>query len=239
VVSRCAGWLAWGHTVEQCVLARPGYPAKPHRVVPMGVDVEDFRPDPSRGSAFLDRFGWTRAGPPVVGYLGRFVEEKGLAVLMAALEECRAPWRALFVGAGPMKERLKSWAQGQSGRVVVHGAVPHDEVPAVLNAFDVLCAPSQTTPSWKEQFGRMISEAFACGVPVLASDSGEIPFTVGDAGVVLPERDFSAWSKALEALLDSPERRRLLGAQGRERAVAKFAWPVVARAHLELFEGLR
>jgi glycosyltransferase involved in cell wall biosynthesis len=60
--------------------------------------------------------------------------------------------------------------------------VAHDEVPAYLNAMDLLCAPSLTTPSWREQLGRMVVEALACGVPVISSDSGELPFVVADAG---------------------------------------------------------
>ena len=54
---------------------------------------------------------------------------------------------------------------------------------------DLLCAPSRTTPRWREQFGRMLIEAMACGVPVIASPSGEIPYVVGDAGVLVPEGD--------------------------------------------------
>jgi glycosyltransferase involved in cell wall biosynthesis len=108
-------------------------------------------------------------------------------------------------------------------------------VPRVLNAMDVLCAPSQTTPKWKEQFGRMLAEGFACGVPVLGSDSGEVPRTVGDAGLVLPEASPAAWTTALATLLESPERRRELSTRGRERAVTCFSWPVVARAHLDFF----
>ena len=60
--------------------------------------------------------------------------------------------------------------------------VAHDDVPEYLNAMDLLCAPSQTTARWREQFGRMLIEAMACGVPVVASRSGEIPYVVGDAG---------------------------------------------------------
>ena len=90
----------------------------------------------------------------------------------------------------------------------------------------------------KEQFGRMLAEGFACGVPVLTSDSGEIPHTAGDAARVLPEADVAAWTAALAELLESPDRRRELSTRGRERAVTRFAWPVVAREHLSFFESV-
>jgi glycosyltransferase involved in cell wall biosynthesis len=82
----------------------------------------------------------------------------------------------------------------------------------------------------------MIIEAFACGVAVLGSDSGEIPFTIGDAGLVLPERDVSAWTEALGTLLDDGARRRDLAAQGRQRALSEFAWPVVAKRTLAFLD---
>jgi glycosyltransferase involved in cell wall biosynthesis len=102
---------------------------------------------------------------------------------------------------------------------------------------DVLVAPSQTSPRWKEQFGRMLVEAFACGVPVLGSDSGEIPYVIGDAGVVLPEADEAAWATSLADLLESPARQSELANRGLERA-QQFGWPSVARKHVEFFEWL-
>jgi glycosyltransferase involved in cell wall biosynthesis len=103
---------------------------------------------------------------------------------------------------------------------------------------DLLCAPSQTTASWREQFGRMLVEAFACGVPVLASDSGEIPYVVDGSGILLPETDVSAWSSAIAALLEDPPRRERLSDVGRARA-ERYAWPRIAAEHLVFFEGLK
>jgi glycosyltransferase involved in cell wall biosynthesis len=238
VVARSAGWVAFGETVKQNLLRRPGYAQRPSRYIPMGVDVELFRPDRDMGAQFLRELGWEAQGPPVVGYLGRFVPEKGVELLRGVLEQLTTPWRALFVGGGPMEQSLRAWAERQGGRARVVTGVPHARVPQALNAMDVLCAPSQTTPRWKEQFGRMLAEGFACGVPVLTSDSGEIPHTAGDAGMVLPEADAAAWTAALAEVLESPERRRELSARGRERAATRFAWPVVAREHLDFFESV-
>jgi glycosyltransferase involved in cell wall biosynthesis len=84
----------------------------------------------------------------------------------------------------------------------------------------------------------MLIEAFACGVPVLASDSGEIPNVVADAGVIVGERDEVGWVRALAELLESPARRAELAARGRDRAHSLYSWPVVARRHLEFFDEL-
>src|SRR5438552_9716022 len=102
---------------------------------------------------------------------------------------------------------------------------------------DMLVAPSQTTEHWREQFGRMLIEAFATGLPVVGSDSGEIPFVIGDAGIILPESDSTAWGNTLTELLDSPQRRADYAARSLQRAQA-FAWPHVAAENLEFFDSL-
>ena len=115
-------------------------------------------------------------------------------------------------------------------------AAQHDDVPAYLNAMDVLCAPSQTTARWREQFGRMLIEAFASGVAVIASTSGEIPYVVAEAGLLIPEDDLSQWQQAIEMLTMEPARRCELARRGRARAESVYGWPVVARQHLDFFE---
>ena len=111
-------------------------------------------------------------------------------------------------------------------------AAPHDGVADYVNAMDFLCAPSETAAHWREQFGRMIIEAFACAVPVLGSDSGEIPYVIGEAGTVVREGDAHAWQTAISTLVEDSTRRRELGQRGLARAQSTYAWPVVARQHL-------
>jgi glycosyltransferase involved in cell wall biosynthesis len=166
------------------------------------------------------------------------VPEKGLRLLTRVLDRLPVPWRALLVGGGPLDAELRAWAARHAGRARVVTGVAHDQVPAYLNAMDLLCAPSQTTPRWREQFGRMLIEAFACGVPVVGSDSGEIPHVLDGAGRVVGEADEDGWAAAVAELLDSPERRAELAARGLDRARAEFAWPVVARKHLDFFGQL-
>src|SRR5262249_49743218 len=113
--------------------------------------------------------------------------------------------------------------------------ITHEEVARHLNAMDILCAPSQTTGRWREQFGRMLIEALSCGVPVVASDSGEIPNVLADAGIIVAEGDQPAWTRRLDPLLDNPTRLEHLVRRGRQLAIERFAWRVVARQHLEFF----
>jgi glycosyltransferase involved in cell wall biosynthesis len=238
VIHRADGWLAGGKTVAEVLLPRLGYAKKPHRLITLGVDVNVFRPDPASRSAVRAALGWTEDGPPVVGFLGRFTPEKGPRLLTRVLDRVPLAWRALLVGGGPLEAELKAWAATKGDRVRVVTGVPHDGVPAYLNAMDILAAPSQTLRRWKEQLGRMLIEAFACGVPVIGSDSGEIPHVIADAGKVVSEADESAWAAALTELLDSPAQRAELAMRGRQRAETTFAWSVIAAQHLDFFETL-
>jgi glycosyltransferase involved in cell wall biosynthesis len=122
--------------------------------------------------------------------------------------------------------------------VHVQTGIDHTHVPDWLNAMSVLAAPSRTTTRWREQFGRMIVEAMACGVPVVASDSGEMPFVVGSAGVVVPEGDADALAGAFDRLADDAASRTSLAACGLGRVRETFGWPIVAGAHLRFFEEL-
>ena len=84
----------------------------------------------------------------------------------------------------------------------------------------------------------MLIEAMACGVPVAASRSGEIPCVVGDAGVLVPEADARAWAATIDALLADRGRLGDLSRLGLGRVQAHFTWARVARAHLDFFDDL-
>jgi phosphatidyl-myo-inositol dimannoside synthase len=235
-LQRADAMIAYGRTIRDVLVTR-GFPSDRIEVIPPGVDCERFAPDAAARDAIRARFGW-HDDVPVVGFLGRFVPEKGLMLLMSVLDRIDAPWRALFVGAGPLDDTVRRWAATHPGRVAIENTAGHEDVPRFLNAMDVLCAPSRTTAGWREQFGRMLIEAFACGVPVVASNSGEIPFVVGQAGLVLPEADAGAWEQALRDLLGNPRRREELAGMGRSRALSTYDWPTVARRHSEFFAGV-
>jgi phosphatidyl-myo-inositol dimannoside synthase len=232
---RADAWIAFGQLVKATLEQRPGYAGKPLRVIPPGVDTNVFRPDATATSAIRRQLGWTESAP-VVGFLGRFEPQKGIELLCQALDALTVPWQALFVGGGSLEPMLRAFESRHRSCVRVVTDVPHHLVPRWLNAMSLLCAPSQTTAAWREQFGRMIVEAMACGVPVIGSDSGEIPVVIGDAGIVLPEADRPGWTAAIERLLQDPELRQEYAGRGMARVGERFTWPVAARAHLGWFD---
>ena len=232
---RADAWIAFGDRVKAALETRPEYAARPSRVISPGVDTAAFRPDPAAMAATRRELGWSESAP-VAGFLGRFEPQKGLETLCQALEGITGPWHALFVGGGSLEPMLRAFERRHQSRVRVVTGVEHHAVPRWLNAMSLLCAPSRTTPAWREQFGRMLVEAMACGVPVAGSDSGEIPAVIGDAGMVLPEGDAAVWTRAIERLLHDAELRREYSARGMTRVEERFTWPVVARRHLDWFE---
>jgi len=234
-VQRMSGWIFSGLLVEENLLKRPGYNERPRCHTPLGFDSRTMFVDRSAGDSVLQKLGWDRS-IPVIGYLGRFVTDKGLRVLMQALDELKSPWRTLLVGNGPMLNELRKWAKQHPGQVALCTDVAHENVGGYLNAMDLMVAPSLSCPHWREQFGRMIVEAFACGVPVIGSDSGEIPNVIGDAGIVVPEANPAALRQAILNLMNSPIARNEFIAQGLERAHAEYTWARIAKTTLTFFD---
>ncbi len=104
-----------------------------------------------------------------------------------------------------------------------------------MSALDVLVLASRTTKSWKEQFGRVIIEAHACQTPVIGSNSGAIPSVIGEAGIVVPERNSAALGAAITKLAANPRLARQMGETGRERAVQHYSWQGVADQMAQIY----
>ncbi len=233
---RLSSYAIAGNQSAVAVLRRKGFQG-PIRVIPQfGIDPELFAP----AEAQMGR----RASEFVIGFAGRLVPEKGIAILLRA---CAAlpfrGWTLHLLGNGPHQARFAALAQqlGIGDRVRFWGHLPSMQVADFYRALDVLVLPSLSRPNWIEQFGRVLIEAMACGVPVIGSDSGEIPYVIGDAGLIFPEGDAAALAELLASLAQSPERRAALAAQGRARVLAHFTQAQVAadtaRVYREVLSG--
>jgi glycosyltransferase involved in cell wall biosynthesis len=209
------------------VLRRKGFRKEVEVIPQFGVDPELFQPPATT----------PQSRPFTVGYVGRLVEQKGLADLVRAVGSLGGDERLLLVGAGPLETELYALA-GQAGlgqRLVVQAPVPSTRVPEALWQLDALVLPSRTRANWKEQFGRVLVEAMACGVPVVGSDSGEIPHVIGDGGLVFPEGDVAALSDCLRRLRDSAAERNRLAELGRRRALAHYTHAQVAARYADAY----
>jgi glycosyltransferase involved in cell wall biosynthesis len=229
------------------ILRERGYP-RSMRVMPqLGVDESLFRPQSQPELAanlgiLPDEF--------VVGFVGRFVPEKGLLTLLKALVPLKEqPWKLLLLGRGELKAELSKQAEefGMSDRLIWIESIPHTEVYRYINLMNALVLPSETTyrfktltsVGWKEQFGHVLIEAMACQVPVIGSDSGEIPNVIAEAGLVFPEGDASALSDRLSQLMNNHTFAEELGQRGYERAIAHYTNHALAKDLLTFYRELQ
>jgi phosphatidyl-myo-inositol dimannoside synthase len=234
VLVRSQGWIAGASLVFDAMLKK-GFPREAGRILNLAVDAKEFQPLSSTTRAeVLQELGLE---PPVVGFVGRLTKAKGLEILMQAMERIgrSRPWSLLLLGSGEYESKVREWAarNGWADRVKVM-LVKHGDVPRYLGCMDLLVAPSQTMKNWREQFGRMIIEAFACGVPVVGSDSGEIPYVIGDAGKVVAESDVADWANTIGQLLDSPEARQEMRQRGLDSA-PKYSVATIAQQYREYY----
>ena len=211
-----------GHICED-----KGLPAAA-RLIPLGVDVALFRP--------ADRPPPLDAGV-VVGYAGRLEAHKGVGVLLDAVE-LEPRLRVRIAGAGPDADALRRRASGSrlEGRVEFVGPLDADGLARFYRSVHVVAVPSLTTGSWKEQFGRVVVEAMACGVPVVASASGALPDLVEGAGVLVPEGDPAALADALVRVGADPDLSAALREAGLRRA-AGCDWGRVAEQYVDLYRS--
>jgi glycosyltransferase involved in cell wall biosynthesis len=166
----------------------------------------------------------------VIGYVGRLVPAKGIEDLLRAAARLSGRWMLRLLGGGPDRERLSSLCRslGVADRVVFDGQIPSSAVPGYLGRLHALVLPSRTQPNWQEQFGRVLIEAMASGVPVIGSDSGEIPNVIGEAGLVYPEGEGDALRGRLRALIEDGALWRDLAQRGRQRVRARYTQAQVA-----------
>lgn len=170
--------------------------------------------------------------PPTLGFVGRLTPEKGLDVLLDALARLPSDVRAVVAGAGPAEPELRRRADalGLAGRVSWLGFVEHERMPGVYGQLDLLVVPSRTTAGWKEQFGRVVIEALAARVPVVAADSGELSRLLSstEGGWLFPEGDVAALAGTLRRLLASPGELDQAARVGRAAVERRFGVAVVA-----------
>jgi L-malate glycosyltransferase len=229
------------------VLRQRGY-AGEMRVMPqLGVDESIFRP---QAQPELAAQVGIQPHEFVIGFVGRFVEEKGLLTLCDAVAGLAKdqPWKLLLLGRGELKEPLMARAEkaGIGDRLIILESVPHADVPRHINLMNALVLPSQSTDKfktltsvgWKEQFGHVLIEAMACQVPVIGSDSGEIPHVIGEAGRIFPEGNAEALRACLSQLMNQPEVAIDLSKRGYARAMECYTNRALAQQQLNFYHQL-
>jgi glycosyltransferase involved in cell wall biosynthesis len=210
-----------------------GSPPERTRVIPYGVDVGLFRPDPARRRIWRERLG-VPEGAPLALSVGRMATKKGYPVLFAALDEllARSPeLRLVLAGGGDRLEEWRRSTERHRARVHFPGPVMHDQLPDLYRAADLFVLPAVHDRRGNvDGLPNVILEAMASGLPVVASAISGIPLAVeeGATGRLVPEGDAGELLRALTGLAADAELRRRLGAAARATAERELTWDVVA-----------
>lgn len=224
--------IAGNHAAAQVLLAK-GYTG-PLTVIPQfGIDPELFTPvlPPDGERTFT------------IGYAGGLIPEKGVDTLLRACAGLGDEWRLHVAGSGSQLGELQGLARdlGIAERVTWQPKILSTQMPGFYQGLDAFVLPSRTRPNWMEQFGRVLVEAMACGVPVVGSDSGEIPFVLGEAGLLFPEGDVTTLTAQLQKLRNDRALRTALAEAGRARILERFTQKRIARetyvVYRQIWEG--
>ena len=219
------------------ILHAMGY-AKPTPLIPaIGVDTTVYHRDAHTTQSAVFR----------VGYVGRFVAEKGIETLIKAIAHlsqsidpviCNST--LVLLGSGPHRPALEALIRDMKlqQRVRFASPLPSEGVARMMAELDVLVLPSRTTPVWKEQFGRVLTEAMACRVPVIGSDSGAIPEVIGDAGLTFAEGDAAALASQLARLAESTALRADLAEKGYQRVMQNYTQEHIAQQTAQFIRRL-
>lgn len=224
IINEIDYFLPYADEVEKALLLEGTSKDVMTRIYP-GVDIDRFKPG-LRDKEFANQLEIIGDGFTVL-YVGQLVSWKGAYNLVYAgkiLKGRKHPVQFVLVGSGAQKNTLKKLIRycGLEQHFTFVDLVPYQEIEKVYHLADVFVLPSLPTMAWQEQFGMVLAEAMACGVPVVASNTGSIPEVVGDAGVLFTPGNFWELAKKLEYLINNPEVLNEFREKVRRRAVEHF-----------------
>ncbi|MFM7887249.1 MAG: glycosyltransferase family 4 protein [Pseudanabaena sp.] len=167
----------------------------------------------------------------VVGFVGRICEEKGWKILLQAISRLPSNYRCIIVGDGEQINELKLWLEKPElkSRVFHMGLLPKLELWRFYLMIDCLVVPSLTTSTWKEQFGGVLTDGMAMGIPIIGSDSGAIPEVLSKVGLITAEGNVKDLVSALQKIYKTPRLRKQLSNVGKQRFNQEFSIPAYAQ----------
>jgi glycosyltransferase involved in cell wall biosynthesis len=178
------------------------------------VDQEVFKP--SNRSEAKKKLHWE--GNFVVLFVGRFIEIKGMDILIEVAKSMDKEIYFAFIGDGPLSAYIKE-ASVRFSNVMFIGKVNNHSLPLYYNATNIVCVPSK----YEEGFGRVIPEALSCGTPVLASNRGGIPEALDETVGICLDPTADNLRQAIETLYQTPEKLQQMQSHCREYALATFS----------------
>ncbi|RLD17170.1 MAG: hypothetical protein DRI36_04590 [Caldiserica bacterium] len=131
----------------------------------------------------------------------------------------------LLVGSGKERRKMLKLIKrlNLERNVIVGEHLAYDKIPYLFNLGDIFVLPSIPTRYWQEQFGYVLIEAMASGLPVVSTLTGAIPEVVSDSGILVPPGDYSLLYKSIKSLIENSNLRKELGKRARRRVEDNFS----------------
>jgi glycosyltransferase involved in cell wall biosynthesis len=194
-------------------------------VIPRGVDTELFKP--RDGNESLRPELRIKEGDIVVLYVGRLDFIKGVKYLLQAAKELIPHYKNiefLIVGDGSLRREYEAFAQSFSDNIIFTGF--REDIPALMNISNIFAISSLV-----EGAANVVMEASASGLPVIATEVGEVPQIVldGKTGILIKPRDVEGLVNALKKLIDKPLLAKEMGRTGRKRMKEKYSWDIICK----------
>lgn len=237
-------FLCYTERAKEC-LVKEGVDGSKIEVIKLGVNIQKFQ-FPISNKQFSKE---TR-----ILFVGRLVEEKGVMDAYAAFRNVKSQIsqpkvdrplgenfniKLQIVGEGQLKNVLLSQIKHDKlDRFVTVVQKRYEEMPKVYHKTDIFVLPSKKTKTWEEQYGMVLIEAMASGLPIIAYDTGAIKEVVGKAGVYIHEGDVDGLAFAIRNLIKDKIFARKLGTMGRERAEKEYDCRKTAKKIEELYKRL-
>ncbi len=203
----------------------------PIQVIPYGVDVRRFKPSETVKHPYF-----------TILFIGRQVYEKGIFELLNAIK------LLALTGVNDIKlkivgnntEKLKKIAEelGIANYIEFSGFVSYAKLHKLYNQADAFVLPSIPVEGWKEQYGMVLIEAMASGLPIIASRSGSIPDVVGDCALFVSPAEYKDIANAINMLKNNTDIRRELSAKSRKRAEIYFDSSISGSRLSEMYKML-
>jgi len=191
----------------------------------VGVDETLFAPDKKIREEYRKKIGFLDS--LVIGYSGRLVEDKGVDDLVEVFMELSKKYKnisLLLVGNGSLKEWIEDKIKDNNleNRIHITGFVDQAEVSKYMNAMDIFVLASKTMPHWIDTFPLVSVQAQSVGLPVIASNSGSIPWQLSDSARIFHEGDREELKTALIEFIENKDIREKFGKKGQERSYKNF-----------------
>ena len=232
-VLKTAPLIIVGNRDGMQVLKKWGYKGTVEIMPQIGVDEQLFSPAVARRNE----------SEITIGFLGRIVPEKGIDLLLKAAAQLKQQgfrFKLVICGSGPIQLALKQLAEQLdiADRTVWNDAVPHSQVPQELGRFDILVLPSRTISTWKEQFGHVLIESMAIGIPTVGSTCGEIPNVIGHPELVFAQENVEELTGILSMLIKDENIRKMMGEYCLNRAHQYYTHERIAQRSIALWEKI-